>query len=138
MRLGVAEIRLINALQNISGVHAKDCLISDNRITFLVAEQQMSKAIGKNGSTIRIIKQKIGKDVELFEYKKDVKKFVQRAMNKIKINEMELVEKDGGNTLKLSLDPENKRKLFQNSGRFKKVKELAERNYNMPEIKVVR
>lgn len=136
MRLGIDEIRYINALQNIAGVHARDCIISDNRITFLVSDNQISKAIGKNGATIKLVKKKMGKDVELFEYNKDVKKFMERAMNRIKIDSMVLVEMDGKNTLKIALNPENRRKLMQNSGRFRKVKEIMERNYNIPAIKV--
>ncbi len=136
MKLGIEEIRYINALQNIAGVHARDCIISDKRITFLVSDQQISKAIGKNGATIKIVKKKMGKEVELFEYNKDVKKFMERAMNRIKIDRMDLVEMEGKNTLKIALNSENRRKLMQNSGRFRKVKEIVERNYNIPVVKV--
>ncbi|MFH1586898.1 MAG: NusA-like transcription termination signal-binding factor [Candidatus Diapherotrites archaeon] len=136
MKLGIEEIRYINALQNIAGVHARDCIISADRITFLVSDQQISKAIGKNGATIKIVKKKIGKEVELFEYSKDVKKFMERAMNRIKIDNMDLVEMEGKKTLKIALNSENRRKLMQNSGRFRKVKEIVERNYNIPAIKV--
>jgi len=59
IKLGMDEIRYLNALSKLSGVNAKDCIIGEKNITFIVPEKDMGQAIGKNGSTIEEIRKRI-------------------------------------------------------------------------------
>ncbi len=84
MRIGTQEIQYLNAFQNISNATAKDCLVQENQVVFLVKEGQMGLAIGKNGATIKKLELALKKKIELFEHKKDAATFVQNAFPKTK------------------------------------------------------
>ncbi len=130
------QIQLMNSLDAIARVNAKDCFVRGESIVFLVPESQMRQAIGKNGSVVEKLKKMLGKNVELFEYNEDPKKFFEKAFYRAKINEIEISEKEGSKAATIKVDGTNKRIILQNMGRLKKIKELAERNYNIDEVRV--
>ena len=136
MRIGTQEIQYLNAFQNISNATAKDCLVQENQVVFLVKEGQMGLAIGKNGATIKKLELALKKKIELFEHKKDAATFVQNAFPKTAFQGMEEKDEEGKKTLKISIDFENRRKLLRDTGKIKRLKELAKRNYGLDEIRI--
>ncbi len=75
-------IRLINLFENLTQTNIKDCLIdrSTNTVYFVVEENEAAMAIGKNGSKIKIIEKLINRRIKVFEYSKDLKKFVKNLI----------------------------------------------------------
>ncbi|MBN2067314.1 MAG: NusA-like transcription termination signal-binding factor [Candidatus Diapherotrites archaeon] len=135
MRLTSNEIFYLNALNSISGVDARDCVVDDNAIAFLVKKEAMGKAIGKNASKIKELKKKLRKNVEIFEYTEGIESFIKNALYNIKIEEIKIVEKNGKKQAILMLDPENKRKLLNSLPRIKRIKALSKRDYNIEDIR---
>ncbi len=132
IKLGMDEIRYLNALSKLSGVNAKDCIIGEKNITFIVPEKDMGQAIGKNGSTIEEIRKRIGKNVELIAYTEKPEQFLKKAFNQVQFQKIESKE----NALQAQLDYENKSKLLQQQGKLKRVKEALKRNYNIAEVRI--
>lgn len=133
MKLGNEELRLLKAFEGLSGVSASDCIIGKNNVTFLVREKDFGKAIGKNGSTIKRVRQKFGKNVELMQQCSDAEMFVKKALYNLKFEDIEM-EKNG--LMILRLDAENKRKLLNNISRLKRIKEVAKRNYDINDVRI--
>ncbi|MFA4907651.1 MAG: NusA-like transcription termination signal-binding factor [archaeon] len=132
MRIGNQQILYINALEDISGAKARDCVIFPNQITFLVRGSEIGKAIGKNGATIRDVRQRIGKNVEVLEWTEDPKAFLKKAIFPVKATGVEL----NGKTVVLRLDPENRRKMHERMNKLKRLKELMNRAYGVEEIRM--
>ncbi|MBU1120682.1 NusA-like transcription termination signal-binding factor [Candidatus Micrarchaeota archaeon] len=136
MKLGNEEILLINALNSFSGVDAVDCIIKGNRVTFMVKESDIGNVIGRNGSNIKKLRNKIRKDIDVFAYSADPKRFIKNVFRGIEFNEIELGEEEGKKNVLLKLDSENKRKIMNETNKLKKIKELMQRHYNVNEIRI--
>lgn len=135
MKLGNDELRYLRALETIAGVNARDCIISKNKLVFLIQGKDLGKAIGKNGSTVKTLAEKMGKSVELMEYDPDVKVFMQKALGGIKTQNIELFNGEK-NLMQLSFDSENRKKLLNNIGRLKRLKEIVKREYDIDDIRI--
>lgn len=136
MKISNQEILLMNALQIFSGVNAKDCLINGNNVVFLVNEKDVGAVIGKEGSTIKNFRKKIRKNVEVFGFTIDPINFLKNAFREIKFNGIELKEIEEKKVVNINVDSENKRKMLNETGKIKKIRELMERNYNIEKLNI--
>ncbi|MEM4261642.1 MAG: NusA-like transcription termination signal-binding factor, partial [Candidatus Diapherotrites archaeon] len=117
------QIQLINTLDSIAKVSAKDCIISNNKVVFLIPEDAIKKAIGKKGSNVRMLAQKLKKKVELFEYAEEPKTFLEKAFSKVRIEKVKIKEVRGKKIMFVKTEPESKGIILRNLGRLKSVKE---------------
>jgi transcription antitermination factor NusA-like protein len=126
MKLSMNEIMLMNALQQVTGVMPKDCLIEETVISFFIPEQLMGKAIGKAAINVKELQTKLNKRVEFVPYFQKAEDVFASAMevnfNSAKVN---------GGKLILNLDSASRSKAFKNNSRIKRVKEFILRNYNL-------
>ncbi len=134
MKLGKSEIHYINAFEDLAGVSARDCLARENEIIFLVNSKQMGLAIGKNGQTIAKVRERMGKNIELFEYGENAEDFVRKAFYQIKIRDLAFSEREGRKVLVASFDAEQRKKALQNLSKLRKLKEILKRNYGIDDL----
>ena len=75
-------IRLINLFENLTQVNVRDCLVDKetNTVYFIVEEKEAGIAIGKSGSKIKIIERLLNKRIKVFEYSRDLRKFVKNLI----------------------------------------------------------
>lgn len=126
MKLDMDEILLINALENLTNVSAKDCIKQNEIISFLVDEKQVGKAIGKKAINIKNLEKKTKKKIEIIGFYKKPEEIIKNSF-KVEIKET----KTKGKNLIISVAPENKRKIMSNIGRLKRIQELINRNYSL-------
>ncbi|MBI4452187.1 NusA-like transcription termination signal-binding factor [Candidatus Woesearchaeota archaeon] len=69
-------LKLMLVFESMSGAKVKDC-ISNDRILFIIEENEMGKAIGKNGANIKKFESKVKKKVKLAEFSQDVGQFLR-------------------------------------------------------------
>ena len=126
----------MNALNSASGANARDCVVQGNVITFLIKKEELGKAIGKEATSVKKLRQKLKLNVELLEQGKDIKEFIKKALYTVKIKDVKLTEKNSKKIATVELEPGEKRKALSNTGKLKRIKALAQRNYNIEEIKL--
>ncbi len=134
--LGIGQIQLMNALDTLAKVNARDCFVEGGSVIFLVPESEIKKAIGKQGATVELLRKKLGKKVELFEYTEQAEKFFEKAFYRAKLEKVEVKELKGKKVAFVHADATNKKIVLQNLGRLKRVKELAKRNYEIEEVRI--
>lgn len=132
MKLEKEEIFFINALDEATGVIAKDCIVGKNIITFLVKKEDMGKAIGTNGQKTKSLSKKLNKKIEVVGFYDNSKDFFSKAMQGIEVKEATV----NNGLLVLKVDSTDKRKILSDAGKFKRIKKLAERNYNINSVKL--
>ena len=66
IKLETDAIRTIALFESMTKVHAKDCLITDSCIYFLVEQSKIGLAIGKSGMVIKNVKRALNKNVKIF------------------------------------------------------------------------
>ena len=57
VKLGTDSIRNIAAFEDVTQIHAHDCLITEDCIYFLVDPDKVGLAIGKNGRNIKAMRE---------------------------------------------------------------------------------
>ena len=126
MKFNMDEILLINALENVSNVTAKDCLVENNIVSYFVRGSEVGKAIGKKAVNVKELEKKLNKKIEIIGFEEKPETIIKKTF------EIELGEiKKKKNILSIRLDNTNKKKVLSNSGRLRRVKELIKRNYDL-------
>lgn len=138
MKLGRDEILCINALENVSRVQAKDCIIKEKTITYVVPHADMGKAIGKNGALIKRLSENLSKHVEIIPFYDSAEGFVKNFFKEAKIGKVDVrKDENGRENASMVTDSEGKRKILHNPGKWKKMKEILERSYNIYGARII-
>ncbi len=137
MKLGEQEIQLLNALSRVSRVEAKDCLVFEDRVSFLVKPGEMGKAIGKQGEKIKKLENALNKKIEIVEYRDTPAAFFAHVFSGIRFSGFETIEHaETGPVLVVKVDMENKQKLRASRGKIRRIEELLKRNFGVNSVKI--
>ena len=120
------EILLMNALTQVTGVNAKDCMVEGTLVSYLIHERDMGKAIGKNAVNIKDLQNRLNKRIELVSYVEKPEDLFAKALE---VNYA--TARKTNDKIIVMLDGQNKAKAYKNNARIKRVKELIKRNFNL-------
>ncbi len=84
VKLETRSIRTLAYFEKKTNVHAKDCIITDDCIYFLVEPDKIGMAVGKNGFIIKDIRRAFGKNVKVLGYYHDPEEMLRSLMPGIK------------------------------------------------------
>ncbi|MBL7160389.1 MAG: NusA-like transcription termination signal-binding factor [Candidatus Aenigmarchaeota archaeon] len=84
VKLSTQNIRTIAMFEKVTKVNAKDCIITDNALYFLVDMEKAGMAIGKNGANIKELRRISGKHVKIFPYSPNLEEFIKNIIPNIK------------------------------------------------------
>ena len=108
------EIRMMNAVQQLTRVMPKDCIIEENLVSFLIPSKLMGKAIGKKAVNIKELENSLKKRVEFVaEYEKAEDVFA----NALEVNYLSSKKTDS--KIVLNLNSISKAKVMKNNSRMK-------------------
>ena len=138
IKLSTDQMRLMSLFQNITKATARDCVEDEkqNRIIFVVNEGKMGAAIGKGGSHIKLLQNKIDRNVELVEYSDDPIKFLKNVLNEKYINEIKMSERlDGSHQAIVIVNNSKKGVVVGREGRnAEKARLLARRYFDITSV----
>ena len=138
IKLTTDQMRLMSLFQNITKATARDCVEDEkqNRIIFVVNEGKMGLAIGKGGSHIKHLQNKIDRNVELVEYSDDPVKFLKNILNEKYILEIKMSERlDGSQQAIVIVDNSKKGVVVGREGRnAEKARLLARRYFDITSV----
>ena len=72
-------MKLIALFESMTGAKVRDC-IANERLIFIVEENEMGKAIGRNGMNIKRIENALKKKIKLVEFSNDILHFVKNII----------------------------------------------------------
>ena len=127
-------MKLMIIFESMTGSKVKDC-IANGKMTFVIEENQMGKAIGKNGANIKRVEAALRKKIKLVEFSNDVLQFVKNTIHPIEVNK---IEQNEGIITIYGKDTSTKAMLI---GREKQnlnhLSDIVKRYFDVKEIKVV-
>jgi len=131
VKLSTQSIRTMAAFEKITDVHARDCLITDDCVYFLVDPDNVGLAIGKSGSTIRQLRKVFGRTVKVFGYYSSPDLFVRHAFPKAKNVEI------NSSGITVTIPEEEKVTAIGRNGRnVKAVRDMLYRHFSVKNLKV--
>ncbi len=135
IKIGMEELQYINLFQEITKITPKDCLILGDVVVFVVEDEKVGAAIGKNGETVEKVKKVIkNKKVSIVGYTPDLNKFIQNILRPVEV----LGTKKEGNVLDIFVKKEEYRRAVGNQGRrLGRIQKLLERHFDIHQVKLV-
>jgi len=124
----------MSLFESLTGAKVKDCIVNDG-IFFIVHENEMGKAIGKQGSNLKRVENALKKKIRLTEFSNDVVQFVQNLMYPIRAKEIK--EEDG--ILTVYIDDRKTKGILIGRDRhnINSITDVVKRHFDVSEIKVV-
>ncbi|MBI2542529.1 NusA-like transcription termination signal-binding factor [Candidatus Woesearchaeota archaeon] len=87
MKLDSESLKLIALFEANTGAKVKDC-IQNEKLIFIIEENDIGKAIGRNGSNIRKMEGMLKKKIKLAEFSSDVLQFVKNFVYPAEISDV--------------------------------------------------
>ena len=127
-------IKLITLFESMTGAKVKDC-ISNDKLMFIVEENEMGKAIGKNGANVKRIESALKRKIKLAEFSDDVVQFIRNIAYPAQI--MEIKQENGSITIQ-GKDVNSKAMLIgRNRQNLNHLTGIVKRYFEIKDIRVV-
>lgn len=123
----------ISLFESLTGAKVKDCIANGN-IIFIVHENEMGKAIGKEGSNIKRVENALKKKIRLVEFNNDVCQFVQNLIYPIRAKE---IKEENGIVTIYGEDMKTKGMLIgRDRHNINSTADIVKRHFKVEEVKV--
>ena len=134
IRYNADVMQYISIFESLTAAKVKDCIVNE-QILFIVNENDMGKAIGKQGSNVKRIENMMKKRIRLVEFNNDVKQFVQNLIYPIQAKE---IKEENGIVNIYCNDVKSKGMLIgRDRHNIKFINGIVKRFFDINEIKVV-
>ena|SRR3989344_5765910 len=121
--------------ESISGIALKDCLMDlNNELVFIVDEENIGRAIGRNGSTASRISAALNRKIKILAFSPDIREFVRNAIHPVRPKQID----DNDGVITISAEDAKSRGLLigRNSRNLKNTEQLIRRFFSIKGIKV--
>lgn len=127
-------MKLMTLFESMTGAKVKDC-IADEKLTFIIQENEMGRAIGKNGSNIKRMENILNRKIRLIEFSGDVVQFVKNMIYPVEPLE---IKQDGGVVTIHGRDTGSKAMLIgRERQNINHLMGIVKRYFDIKEIRVV-
>lgn len=99
-------LRFISTFEGTTKVQVKDCVVLEDRIIFVVDD--LRKALGKEMSNVRRLKDSIGRNVDIIGFAETPEKFVKNIFHNYRVKEVNIEDKGGVPTAVVQIEPGDK------------------------------
>ncbi len=127
-------MKLITLFESMTSAKVKDCIQND-RLIFIIEENEMGKAIGKNGVNIKRVENALKKKIKLVEFTNDVLQFVKNMVYPIEVSD---IKKEDGIITIYGKDTNTRAMLIgRDRHNINLLNNIVKRYFDIKEIKVV-
>lgn len=138
VKLGADELRYMALFESLTGASVRDCLVKNNRITFVVKKGEIGLAIGKGGNKIKRAKQVMGKEVEVVEYSEDPEEFVKNVLSPARVKEVKIIERGGNKVAAVRVEEIDRGIAVGKNGRnIHRARALVQRHHGIQDISLL-
>ncbi len=137
IRLSQEEIRSIAILESLTGALAVDCIWNEDekKIIFIVRQNDKGKVIGRRGTTIRMLRERFRKQVEIVEYSEKIDVFASNTLAPAKPASVEILEESGVKSVVITIFP-NERGIAigKNGSNISRSRLLMKRHFGIKKV----
>jgi len=121
--------------ENMTNASVKDCFLTNNLLLIIVNENNIAKAIGRGGSNIKHLEQKLNKKIKIVEFNSNLSQFIRNLVNPIKVNDVKIEN----NMVQISVNGvrEKAQLIGRDSKNIHELKEIVSLYFDVQDIKIV-
>lgn len=134
MKFDSESMKLMAFFEANTGARVKDC-ISNEKLIFIIEENEMGKAIGKNGANIKKMERMLKKKIKLTEFSSDILQFVRNLANPVEISDAKI--EDGVVTIHGRDTATRAMLIGRERSNINHLTGIVKRYFDVKEIKVV-
>ncbi len=137
IKLSNEKLRYLSLFEKLTDVTPKDVVEteSNDRLTYVVEEQDMGKAIGENGKNIRKVRNNVDKKVHVVQYSDDFEEFLNNIFAPVELEEVKIEEKDGKKIATIEVEESDKGRAVGKDGwNIDRVRMLADRHHGISSV----
>ena len=126
-------MKLMTLFESMTGAKLKDCILNE-RLLFIVEENEIGKAIGKKGSNIKRLENMLNKRIKVVEFNQDVLQFIKNLLYPLQTSGIE----NNDDVIAIQADTKTKSLIIgRNQQNLKNLISIVKRFFDIESIKVV-
>lgn len=139
-KLSNEKLRYLALYEKLTGVTPIDCIesVDGDRLTFVIEEDEMGKAIGEKGKNIGKVREKLDSKVDAVKYSGDPEEFLRNIFSPVDVEEIDIEEQEDGKVALIEVeDSEKGRAVGKNGWNIKRARRLSNRHHGLKDVKFV-
>lgn len=134
IKFGFEELKIMNLVEQLSGVTPKDLMREQERDIFIIPEGSIARCIGKGGVVVKKLENMLKKKIKFIEYSTDLKQFIRNAVHPLELQDV--VQEDAVVTLHAA-DHQTRGLLIGRSAmNLRSTEAVVKRHFPISELKV--
>jgi N utilization substance protein A len=131
------NMQYINMACKILKIDILDCMITDDKLIFIVKKGQLGAAIGSKARNLEKLRGLFKKNIKFVEFDSDKEKFIINLFKPYKLNNVTF-EGDGNSTVvKVEVGVSDKSKIIGKGGRnIDVIRKLATRHHSIKDVQI--
>ena len=126
-------MKLMTLFESMTGAKLKDCILNE-RLLFIVEENEIGKAIGKKGSNIKRLENMLNKRIKVVEFNQDVLQFIKNLLYPLQTSGIE----NNDDVIEIKSDTKTKSLIIgRNQQNLKNLISIVKRFFDIQGIRVV-
>ena len=127
-------MQVMALFDKITHADLRDCILGEGSVLFIVEENQVGKAIGKQGVNSRKLEKALKRKVKIVEYNAEVTTFVKNLFYPLKAADVKL---EDGVVYVYPVDTQTRGQMIgRNASTLRNVESIAKRYFKINEIKI--
>lgn len=135
--LSKETMQCINMASNLVKIDILDCVITDDKIIFIVKKGQLGAAIGIKASNLERLRKAFNKNIKFVEFDSDKERFIYNLCKPYKINNVVFEGDEESAVAKVTVNQSDKSKIIGKEGRnIQVIRKLANRHHAIKDVQV--
>ena len=131
------NMQYINMATNVLKTDILDCMITDDKLVFIVKKGQLGAAIGIKAKNLEKLRGLFKKNIKFVEFDEDKEKFIINLFKPYKINNVTLEGDDNSIVVKVEVEVSDKSKIIGKGGKnIDIIRKLAHRHHSIKDVQI--
>jgi len=128
-------MKYIDIFGRITKANIKDCFFINDMLTFIVQENEIGKAIGKRGVSVKMVEKALNRKIKIVEFSPNLEVFLRNLVYPIPIKD--ITKEEGVVVISGNDKSSNSIIIGRNASNLNNIKDIIKRYFDIKDIKVI-
>ena len=130
-------MQYINMASNIIKTDIMDCMVTEDKLIFIVKKGQLGAAIGSKAKNLEKLRRLFKKNIKVVEFDENKERFILNLCKPYKINKITLDSSGESIVAKVEVATSDKSKIIGRGGRnIDIIRKLARRHHSIKDVQI--